>query len=145
AGDMFDSPQVEVAIIQAAARAFDSICKINDRLVPVIVIPGNHDPADEHKLWNDFKGALQSGSAVQIVLKPEVVVFGDSNLAVECYPCETRYSAEAPWVRRLTTPAGAQNAARVVLAHGTLQGGQVPEGESDAFPFKEADLDALGV
>lgn len=144
AGDVFDNPQVEPAVVQAAARAFDSICMIDDKPVPVIVIPGNHDPAEETKLWNDFKGALHQASAVQIILKPTAVVLANGNLVVEGYPCETRYSAEAPWVRRLTIPAGADNAARVIVAHGTLQGGQVPEGESDAFPFKETDLDSLG-
>jgi DNA repair exonuclease SbcCD nuclease subunit len=38
-----------------------------------------------------------------------------------------------------------EGAVRVVLAHGTLEGGPVPEGESEAYPFLAADAEALGV
>src|SRR5262249_60303712 len=40
-------------------------------------------------------------------------------------------------------PPADNGALRVVLAHGTLQGDQVPQAESDAYPFSQADLDAL--
>ena len=71
------------------------------------------------------------------------IALADGKLLVEAYPCATRFSGEPPWEQRLPLPAAAPGAVRIVVAHGTLQGGPVPEGESDAYPFSEADLLAL--
>ncbi len=141
AGDMFDSPQVDHAVIEAAARMLDAA--LNERGTPAVVIPGNHDPSEASALWKTFQQSLGQPSHVLLVLSPAAVLLAGGKLLVEAYPCETRYSPEPPWIKRAIMPAGAEEAARVVVAHGTLQGGPVPEGEMEAFPFRRADLDAL--
>lgn len=142
AGDTFDSPVIDRTVIEEAARSF---AKANDGADPlsVVIIPGNHDPADADKLWSTFQKSLGPSSAVRVALAPELIELAAGKLLVECYPCQTRYSAEPPWEKRLTIPSHAADAVRVVVAHGTLQGGPVPE-DSDAYPFAQADVEALG-
>src|SRR5438094_59123 len=41
------------------------------------------------------------------------------------------------------SPGDPHGALRVVLAHGTLQGAHVPQVESDAYPFAQADVEGL--
>ncbi|MFO0966597.1 MAG: hypothetical protein U0793_13570, partial [Gemmataceae bacterium] len=108
--------------------------------IPALIIPGNHDPADSASLWTAFRQALAGASSVHLLLSAEAVELMDGKLVVEAYPCLTRFSPEPPWAARLPRRPGP---ARVVLAHGTLQGGPVPEGETDAYPFTERDLQAL--
>jgi DNA repair exonuclease SbcCD nuclease subunit len=141
AGDVFDNPQVDRAVIDEAARSFDAI-RLEAQPLPVLVIPGNHDSADADRLWSTFEHSLGPTSAVRVIRRPEIVELAAGKLLVECYPCLTRYSAEPPWEKRLPLPAN-KGALRVVVAHGTLQGDQVPQAESDAYPFVQADLDAL--
>jgi DNA repair exonuclease SbcCD nuclease subunit len=136
AGDTFDSPDLDLAIIEEAARSLD---KAGD--IPVVIIPGNHDPGDQDKLWSTFRKALIS--TVHLALEPGYISVG-SHLLVEAYPCPSRFSQAPPWERRLSQPAGTEKMARIVLAHGTLQGGPVPEEERDAFPFTQAEVDSLG-
>jgi DNA repair exonuclease SbcCD nuclease subunit len=143
AGDVFDSPQVDSAVIQQAARALASVKNKQDEPIPVVVIPGNHDPSDSQRLWNEFRSALDPSAGVHLSLVPGIVTLEEGSLLVEAYPCETRYSAEPPWVRRQELPPKPAGAFHLVMAHGTLQGGPVPEGESDAYPFSEAELQAL--
>jgi DNA repair exonuclease SbcCD nuclease subunit len=145
AGDMFDGSEVDPGVVQAVARVFDRARKANGDPLPVVLIPGNHDPADAAELWRTFLGALPEGSAVRVVLEAELLRLCDGRLLVEAYPCATRYSPEPPWVPRLESPAVTEGISRAVLAHGTLEGGPVPEGESEAYPFAISDAEALGV
>ncbi len=144
AGDVFDGPNVDPAAVQAVARVLDRSRKSNGDPLPMVLIPGNHDPADSADLWRTFLAALGEGSQVYVALQPEVLVRCDGRLLVEAYPCASRYSPEPPWVPRLECPA-AEGVSRVVLAHGTLEGGPVPEGESEAYPFVSADAEGLEV
>ncbi len=141
AGDVFDSPQVDHALIEAAARMLDAA--LSERGTPAVVIPGNHDPSEASALWKTFQQSLGEQSHVHLVLSPAAVLLAEGKLIVEAYPCETKYSPEPPWIKRVSLSAGAEEAVRVVVAHGTLQGGPVPEGEMEAFPFVGADVDAL--
>jgi DNA repair exonuclease SbcCD nuclease subunit len=74
----------------------------------------------------------------------ELIELAEKKLVVEAYPCQTRFSGQPPWENRLTTSRLAADQLRVVVAHGTLQGGPVPEGETDAYPFTQAAVEALG-
>ncbi len=145
AGDVFDGPEVDTAVVQAVARVFDRARKANGDPLPVVLIPGNHDPADAADLWRTFLAALGEGSSVRLALEPQLLPLCEGRLLVEAYPCATRYSPEPPWVPRLESPAAADGISRVVLAHGTLEGGPVPEGESEAYPFVAKDAEGLGV
>src|SRR5262249_26314386 len=111
--------------------------------IPVVLIPGNHDPADAVVLWTTFQKALDPGCDVRVALTPQICELADGKLLIEAYPCATRFSAEAPWEKRLPVSVKA-GAVRVVAAPGTLQGGPVPEDEGDAYPFTPADVEALG-
>jgi DNA repair exonuclease SbcCD nuclease subunit len=136
AGDTFDSPHVDPAIIEETARCLEEIGNI-----PVVIIPGNHDPADENRLWLTFRKGLIS--SVYLVLEPGIIPV-ENDLLVEAYPCPSRFSPAPPWEKRLAKSSGLDRLARVVLAHGTLQGGPVPEDEGDAYPFTQDEVDSLG-
>jgi DNA repair exonuclease SbcCD nuclease subunit len=142
AGDMFDHPLIDRAVIEEAAKLVDNVG--NEReTVPVVLVPGNHDPADANILWATFRKCLIPSSAVRVALMPEAIELAAGKLIVHAYPCQTRYSPEPPWEKRLSGAANADTAFHVVVAHGTLQGGPVPEGETDAYPFAHADVEAL--
>jgi hypothetical protein len=144
AGDTFESPFVETAIVEEAARSLAALRDAKGDGVPVVLIPGNHDPADADKLWACFQKALGASAHVHLVREAALVSLAEGKLLIEAYPCPTRFSAEPPWERRLEVPLAPPGALRVVVAHGTLQGGPVPEGETDAYPFAQSDLDTLG-
>lgn len=144
AGDVFDGPEVDPGVVQAAARALDRARDAHGEPVPVVVIPGNHDPADASALWRRFVDSLSADTSVRVVLQPERLTLADGRLSIEAYPCLSRYSPEPPWSTPIAGPAAGDGVLRVVMAHGTLEGGPVPEGESDAYPFTMADAAALG-
>lgn len=143
AGDTFDKPSLDAAVIEEAARSLGELRADNNKPIPVVLIPGNHDPADADRLWATFRKSLGSASQVHVALQPSVVELAEGKLCVEAYPCTTRFSAEPPWEPRLDVPSRVPGAVRVVLAHGTLQGGPVPEGEAEAYPFNLRDVEAL--
>ena len=142
AGDAFHDTNVDAAIIEEAARSLATLRSPKGEAIPVVIIPGNHDPADADRLWTAFEKALGS-SSVHLARTARLIALADGKLLVEAYPCLTRFSGEPPWEQRVT-PAAEPDAVRVVVAHGTLQGGPVPEGEADAYPFTEAELQSLG-
>lgn len=142
AGDVFDSPSVDHVIVEEAGKCLARAQNQHGQPIPVVIIPGNHDPADADKLWTAFKKSLPDSAAVHVPLVAELIELADGKLVVEAYPCPTRFSAEPPWEPRLPTTNDA-SALRVVVAHGTLQGGPVPEDETDAYPFTQADLERL--
>jgi DNA repair exonuclease SbcCD nuclease subunit len=142
AGDTFDSPQVDRTVVEEAARCLSTARNSRGEHVPVVIIPGNHDPAEEERLWQRFQQSVESPS-VSVALLPQLISIAEGKLFVEAYPCTLRYSPAPPWEKRLSLPAASQSACRVVVAHGTLQGGPVPEGETDAYPFGQEDLTSL--
>ncbi len=139
AGDTFDSPKLDQAIIEEAARSLALAKTDQGTDIPVVLIPGNHDPVEAGRLWTTFRKALKS--AVHLVLEPELIAIG-KEMFIEAYPCPTQFSPAPPWEKRLQRPA--RSAICVVLAHGTLQGGPVPEDEGDAYPFTQAEVESLG-
>jgi DNA repair exonuclease SbcCD nuclease subunit len=144
AGDTFDSPQAEQAIIEEAAKTLCGARNAAGDAIPVVLIPGNHDPADAERLWTAFEESLASSADVHLVRQARVIELAGGKLLVEAYPCLTRFSAEPPWETRLPVVQKNSNAVRVVVAHGTLLGGPVPEGEADAYPFTQPEVESLG-
>jgi len=143
AGDTFDSPRVEKAVVHKASQIMESAKKKNGERIPIVIIPGNHDPSEADGLWGTFQGFLSKNSSVHLVLTPTVVSLCHGKLLVEAYPCETRYSPEPPWEKPLNFQREPADVLRIVLAHGTLVGGPVPDGENDAYPFTLQDVEAL--
>src|SRR5260370_15758719 len=139
AGDTFDSPKLDQAIIEEAARSLALAKTDQGTDIPVVLIPGNHDPVEAGRLWTTFRKALKS--AVHLVLEPELIAIG-KEMFIEAYPCPTQFSPAPPWEKRLQRPA--RSAICGVLAHGTLQVGPVPEDEGDAYPFTQAEVESLG-
>lgn len=144
AGDVFDSPYVDPSVVLAAARLLESARDNRGLHVPVVLISGNHDPADATELWRTFCDALSADSTVTVALRPTLVPLASGSLLIEAYPCGSRYSIEPPWAERLELTPQQSNSIRVVVAHGTLQGGPIPGGDSDGFPFTRESADALG-
>jgi DNA repair exonuclease SbcCD nuclease subunit len=140
AGDLFDSPQADEGLVREAAKALNRGAQGNGQPIVIVVIPGNHDPSDATTLWNSFTKVLGLDSPVRVALVPEAIELPKYETVIEAYPCESRYNPDPPWQRRLEVGS---DCLRVVLAHGTLQGGPVPEGESDAYPFTPLDLEGL--
>ncbi len=144
AGDMFDGPHAEQAVIDEAAKIVRGIRNAGGEAIPVVLIAGNHDPADADRLWTALERSLAPFTHVHVVREPRAIELADGKLLVEAYPCLTRYSAEPPWEARLPVVQKHVGAVRVVVAHGTLQGGPVPEGETDAYPFTQDEVESLG-
>ena len=143
AGDVFDSPNVDSQVVRLAAKTFDSATNSNGDPVPVIIISGNHDPSDSNELWSRFQSALPSNSSVQLALLPKIFNLCEGRLCIEAYPNEYRWSPNSPWHSRLDISGLTPNATRVVVSHGTLQGGKVPIGDSDSYPFTMEDVESL--
>jgi DNA repair exonuclease SbcCD nuclease subunit len=143
AGDTFDTPDVEPATIEQAAQVLKLARNDRGERIPVVVIPGNHDPVEAIGLWNTFLKFVET-PPTSLVLEASLVPLHDGKLLIEAYPCPTRFSPGPPWEKRLSLSALSTSAVRVVVAHGTLQGGPVPEGEMEAYPFTQADVESLG-
>src|SRR5262245_1638639 len=58
AGDTFDSPRVNQAIIEEAGQSLAALKNTSGEAVPVVIVPGNHDPADADKLWAEFRDSV---------------------------------------------------------------------------------------
>jgi DNA repair exonuclease SbcCD nuclease subunit len=142
AGDTFDGPHVDLPIVEDAAKSLSRFKNEDGNPISVVIIPGNHDPSEATRLWTAFRRDL--GTCVHLSEQPNVIELAEGKLVVEAYPCATRYSGEPPWEKRLPVPTLADNSVHVVVAHGTLQGGPVPEEDTDAYPFTSSDLEALG-
>src|SRR6516162_559481 len=72
AGDTFDTSHVEQAVIEEAARCLSLAKNDGGDCIPVVLIPGNHDPAEETALWQTFRKFLEAPS-VSLVLEAGVV------------------------------------------------------------------------
>jgi DNA repair exonuclease SbcCD nuclease subunit len=142
AGDTFDDPQVDLPIVEDAAKSLSKLKNENGEPVSIVIIPGNHDPSEATKLWTAFRKHL--GPSVHLSEQPSIIELANGKLVIEAYPCATRYSGEPPWEKRLQIPTLADHAVHVIVAHGTLVGGPVPEEDTDAYPFTQSDLEALG-
>ena len=104
AGDVFDDNAVGMDLLQQASEALAAFAPI-----PVLLLPGNHDHADE-------RGALarlQAGEHVVVCDTRDPITVGDGVV----YPCplRRRHELDDPCAY-LPTASGDQPA--VVMAHG---------------------------
>jgi len=143
AGDLFDSPHATKATVAAACSAIGSI------LVPVFVIPGNHDHGGAGSLWEQEFFKREQGQLapnMNILLKQEPLELENAVL----FPCPLlrRHETTDPtgWLRSsgdLDVRFG--DKPRIVLAHGSvLNFGSVEDDEeSDAGTPNLIDLSRL--
>jgi len=130
AGDLFDSPSATKATVAAACSALGRMA------VPVLAIPGNHDHGGPGSIWEQefFKRECAAlAPNFRILLTPEPVELEH----VVLFPCPLLRRAESmdptAWLREEGRFAEvAPDKARIVLAHGSVQGfgGSIDEEES---------------
>ena len=143
AGDLFDSSTASKATVSAACSA------IGQLVIPVVVIPGNHDHGGPGGIWQQsFFQREQASLApnLRILLKPEPVELDSAWI----FPCPLLRRAESndttAWLRSPEAFSGCSNGKpRVVLAHGSTQGftSQSDEEDSDSAATNQIDLPRL--
>jgi len=143
AGDLFDSSTASKATVSAACSA------IGQLVIPVVVIPGNHDHGGPGGIWQQsFFQREQASLApnLRILLKPEPVELDSAWI----FPCPLLRRAECndttAWLRSPEAFSGCSNGKpRVVLAHGSTQGftSQSDEEDSDSAATNQIDLPRL--
>ena len=119
AGDLFDSSTVTRAVVMEVLEL------IGNLTIPVLVIPGNHDHGGAGGVWRrpDVQGELKQRAAnLQLLLHPEPVDV--AGLTVLPCPLRRQHETVSPgaWLESLDWSALDPNQARVVLAHGSIQG-----------------------
>ncbi len=130
AGDAFDDNGVEADTVQ---KARDALAEFGD--IPVILLPGNHDPATADSA---LRRLLPGPENVYLALTREVITVGGATRPLEIYPCPlmTRHHYDDPtaWL----PGRGASTAIRVAVAHG----GALSFGETTETPNR-IDLAAI--
>jgi DNA repair exonuclease SbcCD nuclease subunit len=119
AGDLFDSPSVTKYFVSAACSG------IGKMEIPVYVIPGNHDHGGPGSIWEQkfFQDeAKQLAPNLTVLLKPGPVEVGNA-VVLPC-PLLRRHESTDPtaWLRSCSDLSKYGNKARIVLAHGSVQG-----------------------
>lgn len=142
AGDLFDSPSATKATVAAACSALGRMG------LPVLAIPGNHDHGGPGSLWEqDFfrRECAALAPNFRILLTAEPVELEEAVI----FPCPLMRRAEASdptaWLREAeASEAVAPGKARIVLAHGSVQGfGGEGDEEEAAVGGNRLDLDRL--
>lgn len=158
AGDLFDDGQIKA---EAGARIFDFLSSFP---VPVLVIPGNHDPWEPAAIWHSApwnKARVQSPESASTGTDaaraiPEVSAPGVVRLLVDrapvrfadlpdvtFFPCPvfSKTSRDNPteWIRRF--PRCDSDGFRVVIAHGcVMDRDNLPEDDHPISPTAPVDL-----
>ena len=119
AGDLFDSSTVDGGLVMEVLELLGSIN------TPVLVIPGNHDHGGAGGVWRraDVQQEMhQRAPNLQLLLKPEPV--GVAGITVLPCPLRRQHETLSPgaWLDNLDWDSLAPDQARVVLAHGSIQG-----------------------
>ncbi len=143
AGDLFDSSTASKATVSAACSA------IGQLMIPVVVIPGNHDHGGPGGIWQ--QGFFQREQAslapnLRVLLRPEAVELDSAWI----FPCPLLRRAESndttAWLRSLEAVSGCANSKpRIVLAHGSTQEftSLSDEEDSDSAATNQIDLSRL--
>ncbi len=115
AGDCFESNSIHRLLVQKTADILSNVS------CPIIIIPGNHDPAVTASVWEH--PAWQSRSQITVARQAHPIEL-DGATIYPC-PCLRAHSREDPtaWVTHTSDRFG------IGLAHGTLEG--IPTSEPD--------------
>jgi DNA repair exonuclease SbcCD nuclease subunit len=128
AGDLFDEPAPDAAVTEPLAEL------LADQRLPVVLLPGNHDPLESARSpWHPehpFRRALPDAVHVADRDPFELELAGG---VIVASPCRSTAGA-APVAERLPPRPEGDERIRVGLAHGSTFGSDVP------FPV---DLDAI--
>ena len=131
-GDIFDHNRQSAAIIEQC------VALLNDAVRPVIILPGNHDPATPDTVW--LRGGLNKLPHVHIigVTHAMTVHFPEHDLQVWGHP-HTDYGNMAP----LRTPLARTARWHVALAHGHYEDDGVPP-LRPSWLISNAEIEATG-
>jgi DNA repair exonuclease SbcCD nuclease subunit len=143
AGDVFDSSEVDEPTVAQACNRF------RRARMPVLLLPGNHDPAGEGSVWNRRTFRDHRPDNLQVLDTPEPVVLAGGRAVVLPAPLMRRHSRDdltATWTPH-TGRDRAPDAVRVGLAHGSVAdfGESVGDNRIDPQRATRADLDYLAL
>jgi len=115
AGDVFDQQIASIEVITGCLGA------MGDFPGDWVLLPGNHDAAEEASVWERVRLRLPEGRQIHLATDANPVVLADGRLAVLPAPLLRRHESSdltACWDNSPTPPG----AYRVGLAHGSVQG-----------------------
>ena len=140
AGDLFDAPTPAASDVSAVCAALGAIgC-------PVLVIPGNHDHGGAGSVWHDafFQAERQRRAPnLQVLLERQPLEL-DELVVLPC-PLLRRSDSADPcgWLNQLDWNALPAGKARLVLAHGSIQGFGATDQASDSDDENPANANNL--
>jgi DNA repair exonuclease SbcCD nuclease subunit len=142
AGDLFDSPSPDKAIVSATCAAIGGL------KVPVYAIPGNHDHGGPGSVWEQpfFIHERQAlAPNLTLLLKAEALELD----SVVLFPCPLLHRHETgdttAWIRSTDFSAFGTKT-RIVMAHGTVQDfGPTGDDEDTTMPANYLDLGRLPI
>lgn len=113
AGDTFEHPDVDEIIVRRTVEIFNQFDPI-----PVLVLPGNHDPWNSGSIWRSRRWDANVGAHVKLCTEPVPVPVGSNTMVYPC-PLTQKQSGLDPteWI-----PAREQgdDQIRIGFAHGGL-------------------------
>ena len=134
AGDLFDKISVSSAVVKEAVKI------LNESLIPVVIIPGNHDfyEAEDSKLWKSFLAELGLSDTIHLLRKYQPTPVDSGDRTVIFYPCycqaKTSPHHNIGWIER----TGESADAHIGIAHGNIEG--LALGKDKYFNMKREDL-----
>ncbi len=129
AGDLFDSPRPLKSTVAAACEAIGAM------QIPVLVIPGNHDPGGPGSLWEQpffLREQEQHAPNLRVILAPEPVIL--ENAVILPAPLLRRHDNADPtaWIRSaFDSPTFPTDLPHIILAHGSVQGFDSTQDDED--------------
>lgn len=137
AGDLFDDIAVAGDITRRAYELLKSFP------VPVLVLPGNHDPLQPGSVWDTslWKGNGAAESTVRVLRERMPVTVRPG---VTIYPCpvlrKTSHDDPTQWIRNV--PRSADDGVRIGVAHGSVMDRpNLPLDDHPISPSAPSDLD----
>ena len=121
AGDQFEESAPSTAEIGSVASL------LSDARMPVIVLPGNHDPATANSPYATAVWQRLSGAHVIPVMEARSIEFADA--VVLAAPCSSKYGTIDPTAIFSAMPS-ADGKIRIGAAHGTLRLGHIERGDA---------------
>lgn len=139
AGDVFESSRVDRRTVE---RAMDALSPAEGRAVPVVLLPGNHDPLDGASVWRreDVRRALPGH--VTVLDSPEPVEVAPG-LEIVGAPWRNKRPGEDLAAAVLADLEPASGVVRVLVAHGACDGVYPHDEDSPALIRLDALRQAL--
>jgi DNA repair exonuclease SbcCD nuclease subunit len=137
AGDVFQHAMPPPALLDEALHL------LRDAPVPLVLIPGNHDPCEPGSIWQqeELGRRLQHLPHVHLGLEQRPIELADGAALV--FPCAVT-SKNSPDDQTAWIPAGRRGECfRIGLAHGILQGYDGQEHFENFITAERADLAGL--